>query len=129
MSYTILYIEDNPNHARLVRKILGSRGYKVLVSHDGLQGVAMAAREQPDLIMVDMNLPDMTGEALVSRLRGDRSSVSSIPIVAVTASTDENLRSRVFGAGCDGYVQKPYTTTELLEAVKAFIAATETVGA
>jgi two-component system cell cycle response regulator DivK len=127
MTPTLLYIEDNPNHARLVRKILGARGINVIVSGDGLQGVAMAARENPDLIMVDMNLPDMTGEAVVSRLRGDRSRVSGIPIIAVTASTDSDLRARVVAAGCDGYVQKPYTTKELLAAVKAHLAAVEKV--
>jgi DNA-binding response OmpR family regulator len=87
----------------------------------------MAARENPDLIMVDMNLPDMSGEAVVSRLRGDRSSVSSIPIIAVTASTDSDLRARVVAAGCDDYVQKPFTTTELLAAVTSHFAAAEKV--
>jgi len=127
MAPTLLYIEDNPNHARLVRKILGSRGINVIVSGDGLQGVAMAARENPDVIMVDMNLPDMSGEAVISRLRGDRSRVSSIPIIAVTASTDSDLRARVVAAGCDDYVQKPYTTKQLLAAVTSYFAVAEAV--
>ena len=84
----------------------------------GFSFVAMAAREDPCLIMVDMNLPDMTGEDVVARLRGDRSSVSAIPIMAVTASTDSNLRKRVIAAGCDSYVQKPYTMQELIMAVE-----------
>lgn len=127
MSHTVLYIEDNPNHARIVKKILSSRGYRVLVSSDGLQGVAMAARENPDLIMVDMNLPDMTGETLISHLRGDRSKLSGTPIVAVTASTDADLRERVIAAGCDGYLQKPYSTKELVAAVQQYLSISEAV--
>ena len=127
MTHTVLYIEDNPNHARIVKKILTSRGLRVVISGDGLQGVAMAAREDPDLIMVDMNLPDMTGETLVSRLRGDRSKLSATPIVAVTASTDADLRARVIAAGCDGYLQKPYSTQELIDAVQGYLTASEAV--
>ena len=118
----ILYIEDNPNHARLMRKILGAKGYNVVISDDGPQGVAMATREAPDLILVDMDLPNMTGEAVVSHLRGDRSRVSGIPIIAVTASTDQNLRARAIAAGCDDYLQKPYTMQELLDVVSAHLA-------
>ena len=127
MSGTILYIEDNPNHARIVKKILGKHGYQVIVCGDGLQGVAMAARETPNLVMVDMNLPDMTGEAVISRLRGDRSNLSAIPIVAITASTDSDLRARIIAAGCDGYLQKPYSIKELIAAVKGYLTATEAV--
>ena len=117
MVNTVLYIEDNPNHARLVSKILRTKGYKVLVSNEGLQGVAMAARETPNLILLDMHLPDMTGEDVIARLRGDRSSVSEIPIMAVTASTDTDLLARVIAAGCDGYIQKPFSLKQLLGAV------------
>ena len=123
MAYKVLCIEDNPNHARIVRKILNSRGYDVVMSRDGLQGVAMAAREKPDLILLDMHLPDMTGESVISCLRGDRSTVSSIPIIAVTASSDSDLHDRIVAAGCDDFVHKPYTKNDLLAAVRRCTAA------
>jgi two-component system, cell cycle response regulator DivK len=116
MTAKILYVEDNPQNMRLVRKILQAAGYTVIEAIDGLSGLAMAAREMPDLILMDINLPDISGLEATQRLKASPQ-LSWIPVVAVTANAMHGDREMVLQSGCDGYLAKPVMKSELLQTV------------
>jgi len=123
MTVRILYIEDNPQNMRLVRKMLKLGGYEMLEAVDGLTGVAVAAREVPDLILMDINLPDIDGLEATARLKADPR-LASIPVIALTANAMHGDRERFISAGCDGYLAKPVTKNELLNTVSHFLTET-----
>ncbi|MCB9451015.1 MAG: response regulator [Anaerolineaceae bacterium] len=120
MTARILYVEDNPQNMRLVRKILRSAGYEVLEATEGLVGVSVAAREVPDLILMDINLPDITGLEATTRLKASPR-LSWIPVIAVTANAMHGDRENCLAAGCDGYLSKPVMKNELLQIVATFL--------
>jgi two-component system cell cycle response regulator DivK len=114
----ILYIEDNPENRLLVKRILEAEGYSVAEATDGLSGLDMAARMQPDLILLDINLPEIDGYNLARRFR-DTPGLRQVPILAVTANVMQGDRERTLEAGCDGYIQKPIDVDRLPEQVQA----------
>lgn len=116
----ILYVEDNPQNMRLVKKILMAAGYEVLEAYEGLAGIATAAREQPDLILMDINLPDINGLEATQRLKSSPQ-VAWIPVIAVTANAMHGDRDHCLAAGCDGYLAKPIMKNELLTTVSIFL--------
>jgi CheY-like chemotaxis protein len=120
MTGRILYIEDNPQNLRLVRKMLNLAGYDMLEATDGLSGVALAAREMPDLILMDINLPDINGLEATARLKASPQ-LSWIPVIALTANAMHGDRETCIAAGCDGYIPKPITKSELLSTVSFFL--------
>lgn len=120
MSIRILYVEDNPQNMRLVRKMLKLGGYEMIEAVDGLTGVAVAARELPDLILMDINLPDIDGLEATARLKADPR-LAGIPVIALTANAMHGDRERFMSAGCDGYLAKPVTKNELLNTVNHFL--------
>jgi two-component system, cell cycle response regulator DivK len=124
MSHIILYIEDNPQNMRLVRKMLQSGDYQMLEASDGITGLAIASRELPALILVDINLPDIDGMEVTTRIKGDPA-MSHIPIIALTANAMYGDRERFLSAGCDGYLAKPISRKELLDAVGYFLRRSE----
>src|SRR5260221_789454 len=101
----ILYVEDNFQNKRLVKKILNSKGYVVLEAEDGLQGIAIAARERPDLILMDINIPGIDGMEATSRLKSSPD-LAHIPIIALTANAMRGDREKIMAAGCGDYMQK-----------------------
>jgi two-component system cell cycle response regulator DivK len=115
----ILYIEDNEQNRRLIRKLLRMHNYEVLEAEDGLKGIAIAAREQPDLILMDINLPGIDGMEATSRLKSSPD-MSHIPIIALTAAAMRGDRERIIEAGCDGYLQKPIDPTLVIETIRQF---------
>ncbi|MHB8628854.1 MAG: response regulator [Aggregatilineales bacterium] len=115
----ILYIEDNPQNKRLVRKLLTVKGYDVLEADDGLIGVEIAHREHPDLILMDINIPGIDGMEATARLK--KSEVAHIPIIALTANAMVGDRERIMAAGCDEYMQKPVSNAVLWNTVERFI--------
>lgn len=115
----ILYIEDNEQNRRLVRKLLKFNGYEVLEAEDGLKGIAVAAREHPDLILMDINLPGIDGMEATSRLKSSPD-LADIPIVALTAAAMRGDRERIMAAGCDGYLQKPIDPPLVLETIRQY---------
>lgn len=117
---TILYIEDNPLNIRLVRKILVSAGYQVLEAVSGIDGVKLAAQQPPDLILMDINLPDIDGIEATARIKA-LPHLSQIPVVALTANSMHGDRERFLAAGCDGYVAKPVARNELLMVIQQFL--------
>jgi two-component system cell cycle response regulator DivK len=112
----ILYIEDNPQNMRLVRKMLAGGGYGILEATDGLSGLEIAQQEKPDLILVDINLPDIDGTEVTARIKSNPE-LKHIPIIALTANAMFGDRERFLDAGCDGYLAKPISKKELLETV------------
>ena len=120
MSARILCIEDNPQNMRLVRKILTVAGYDVIEAADGYSGMETAQREMPRLILMDVNLPDIDGLEAAGILRKNPQ-FASTPIIALTANAMHGDRERCLAAGCDGYIPKPITKTELLNTVAHFI--------
>jgi two-component system, cell cycle response regulator DivK len=120
MSGKILYIEDNPQNMRLVRKILTAAGYNMIEAEDGMSGLYMAAEERPSLILVDINLPDIDGMEVTSRLKAD-GELYQIPVIALTANAMPGDRERFLNAGCDGYMSKPINKSDLLAAVAEYM--------
>jgi CheY-like chemotaxis protein len=119
----VLYIEDNFQNRRLVKKVLNSKGYEVLEAVDGHQGLEMAqteAPDSPDLILMDINIPGIDGMAATAILKN--SDLAYIPIVALTANAMVGDRERIMSAGCDEYLQKPINNATLAETVQRFIA-------
>lgn len=126
MPVRILYIEDNPQNMRLVGKMLKIGGYEMLEAVDGLSGVAAAAREKPDLILMDINLPDIDGLEATSRIKANPDT-ATIPVVALTANAMHGDRERFMASGCDGYLAKPVTKNELLNTVAHFLSVSSRV--
>lgn len=120
MAGKILYIEDNPQNMRLVRKMLRVGGYDMIEATDGISGVSLAQSERPDLILMDINLPDIDGLEATGRLKATPN-VAHIPIIALTANAMHGDRDRFLGAGCDGYLAKPVTKNELLNLITYFL--------
>lgn len=116
----ILYIEDNPQNMRLVRKILKHAGYDVIEAEDGASGLKVAKDEMPDLILMDVNLPDIDGLEVTAELKKD-DVAQNIPIIALTANAMVGDREKALEAGCDGYLPKPINRQELLNIVQEFI--------
>lgn len=120
MSATVLYIEDNPQNMRLVRKMLKVGGYDMEEAMDGLTGIERVKEVMPDLILVDINLPDIDGIEVTNRIKSDPE-LQRIPIIALTANAMFGDRERYLEAGCDGYLAKPISKKELLGIVESFL--------
>ncbi|MBC7870144.1 MAG: response regulator [Chitinophagaceae bacterium] len=116
----ILYVEDNEQNMRLVRKILVHAGYDVIEAEDGLTGLDAAAREVPDLILMDVNLPDIDGLEATARLKRTPN-LARIPVIALTANAMVGDREKALEAGCDGYLPKPISRTDLLSVVDHYL--------
>ncbi|HET7090315.1 MAG TPA: response regulator [Anaerolineae bacterium] len=122
MAYSVLYIEDNPDNMLLVRRALEAHGYRFLWAATGLTGVAAAYTERPDLILLDINLPDIDGYEVARRLRSDhRNGMQYVPIIAITANALKGDAERALAAGCDVYMSKPIDIRELWARVMGFL--------
>jgi two-component system cell cycle response regulator DivK len=116
MSLTILIIEDTPANLRLFTIILSAAGYQVLGVATAQEGIALARTAQPDLILMDIQLPTMNGLEATTILKAD-SLTAGIPIIAVTAFAMKGDEEKIRAAGCDEYLSKPVHHKILLEAV------------
>jgi two-component system cell cycle response regulator DivK len=117
---TILYIEDNPDNRLLVRRILEAEGYTVMEASSAPLAFSAVQSQQPDLILMDINLPEMDGYTLTSRLKAIPE-LKRVPIIAVTANVMKGDRERTLQAGCDGYIQKPIDVDALPQQVGRFL--------
>ncbi len=120
MGSKILYIEDTPQNMRLVKKMLNAGGYEMIGAEDGSSGLAAVCAEMPDLILLDINLPDIDGLEVTGHIRRNPA-VAHIPIIALTANAMAGDRDRFLSAGCDGYIAKPFSKAELLHAVAYYL--------
>jgi CheY-like chemotaxis protein len=122
MGSNILYIEDNPDNMMLVKRALEARGYKLLPALNGLTGVASAENEEVDLILLDINLPDIDGYEVARRIRSSsKHELAYVPIIAVTANALKGDAEKALSAGCDVYMSKPINIRELWARVEAFL--------
>ncbi|MCC6958077.1 MAG: response regulator [Anaerolineales bacterium] len=122
MAHKILYIEDNVDNMTLVRRALESRGYEFLWAQNGNSGIEIAEQQQPDVILLDINLPDIDGYEVARRLRNSgKSTLVYVPIIAVTANALRGDAEKALAAGCDVYMAKPINIRELWARVEGFL--------
>lgn len=112
MTEPILITEDNPRNMKLMEAVLRPHGYAILKAADGEEALAVAAREKPALILLDMHLPKLSGLEVLERLRR-MPGFGDIPVVAVTAYAMAGDKEKFLAAGCDAYVSKPINVLEL----------------
>jgi CheY-like chemotaxis protein len=117
---TVLIIEDNPKNARLMRRILEARDWHVLHAEDGESGLQMALAERPDVILLDLGLPDVDGQSVAGMLK-QPDGLPDTPIVVVTAWPSEYARQMTVAYGCDGYISKPIDTRRFPDQVAGFL--------
>ena len=123
MSAKILHVEDNASNRKIARDLLGSRGHQVVEALDGEEALAAAERERPDLILMDVQLPRVSGLEATRRIKA-RPDLSHIPIVAVTSFALSGHDQQAYAAGCDRYVAKPYKPRELLRIIEELLGGT-----
>ena len=116
----ILIVEDNPRNLKLVRDVLGFAGYRTIEAETAEDGIGLADRHLPDLILMDVQLPGMDGDEALRRLR-ERTRTRDIPVIALTAFAMKNDRDRLLGAGFHGYLVKPISVPDFAAQVGEFI--------
>jgi CheY-like chemotaxis protein len=116
----IIVIEDNLQSARLVSKLLNAGGHKVIVAEDGELGLTTIFENRPDLILVDLGLPDIDGQTVMALVR-QQPEYQRIPLIAFTAWPPETAHSMARAYGCDGVITKPINTRTFVEEVTAFL--------
>jgi two-component system cell cycle response regulator DivK len=117
---TILYVEDNPDNRTLVRRILLSEDYAMLEAVNAFDALNILKDNRPDLILMDINMPDMDGYTLTAKIRA-LPGFERIPILAVTANVMRGDKEKTLEAGCDGYIQKPLDIDQLIREVERFL--------
>jgi CheY-like chemotaxis protein len=115
----ILYVEDNEDNIFMLKNRLSRAGYTVVIATDGAQGVAMAASEQPDLILMDLSLPVLDGWKATRQIKA-APETKHIPVIALTAHAMTGDREKAMSAGCDDFDTKPIELPRLLGKIKAF---------
>lgn len=113
----VLVVEDNEKNMKLLRDVLQATGYSTLEAPTGTRAVELATEHGPDLVLLDVQLPDIDGLEVLSRLRADERT-ASIPVLAVTAQAMQGDRERFLAAGFDGYFSKPVNVVELVATVR-----------
>jgi two-component system cell cycle response regulator DivK len=117
---TILYVEDNIDNRTLVRRILMAEGYNLLEAVNAAEALEILSDTQPNLILMDINMPDMDGYTLTAKIKR-MPGFESTPIIALTANVMRGDRERSLEAGCDGYIQKPIDIDTLSEQIEHFL--------
>jgi two-component system cell cycle response regulator DivK len=117
---TILYVEDNLDNRTLVRRILTAEGYTLIEAANATQALEILNTTRPDLILMDINMPDMDGYSLTAKIK-DTPRFEATPIIALTANVMRGDRERSLEAGCDGYIQKPIDIDKLSEQIEHFL--------
>lgn len=117
---TILYVEDNPDNRMLVRRILLSEDYSLIEARNAVEALHLLKEHQPDLILMDINMPDMDGYTLTAQIKA-MSGFERVPILAITANVMRGDREKTLEAGCDGYIQKPIDIDQLTKEIEKFL--------
>ncbi|HET7731880.1 MAG TPA: response regulator [Usitatibacter sp.] len=116
----ILYVEDNDDNVYVLRNRLGRAGFEVIVAADGHEGIALAEREQPDLIVMDLSLPVIDGWEATRRLKASPAT-ATIPVLALSSHAMAGDRERALEAGCDDYDTKPVDFPRLMRKMRALL--------
>jgi two-component system, cell cycle response regulator DivK len=114
----ILYVEDNDDNVYMLKNRLTRAGFTIVVATDGARGIAMATTEKPDLILMDLTLPDIDGKEATRQLKADPAT-KHIPVIALTANAMSGDREKAIAAGCDDFDTKPVEMSRLLEKIAA----------
>ncbi len=117
---TILYVEDNSDNRSLVRRVLEAEGYQLMEAPNAAAALKLLEQGEPDLILMDINMPDMDGYTLTAKIRA-MPAHTRVPIVAVTANVMRGDREKSLEAGCDGYIQKPIDIDNLPHQIERFM--------
>ena len=120
MAKRILIVEDQEDNRIIMRDVLSSAGYDLIEAVNGEDGVKLAHSERPDLILMDIQLPNIDGYEATRRIKGS-AELKSIPIIAVTSYALSGDQAKARAAGCDGYVSKPFSPRELLARVREYL--------
>jgi two-component system, cell cycle response regulator DivK len=120
MTKRILVIEDQEDNRRILRDLLSNAGYELIEAENGEDGVAAAAANRPDLILMDIQLPLLDGYEATRRIKA-QSALSAIPIIAVTSYALSGDEDKARAAGCEGYVTKPFSPRELLAKIREYL--------
>ena len=115
----VLVVEDNERNMKLFRDVLHASGYRTLEAATGERAVELVFEHRPDLVLMDIQLPDIDGVEALDRLRADER-FSSVPVLALTAQAMEGDRERFLAAGFDGYLSKPVNIAEFVATVKRY---------
>jgi len=116
----ILLIEDNETNLYLIRFILEKNGYQVIEAREGVLGVKLAAKEKPDLVIMDIQLPDIDGLEATRRIRASKAD-HKIPIVALTSYAMVGDRQKALAAGCTGYIEKPINPETFMAELEKYL--------
>jgi two-component system cell cycle response regulator DivK len=117
---TVLYVEDNEYNLKMVRQLLARTSYQLIEATDGELGVATAIRELPDLILMDIQIPKLSGLDATRRLRADPKT-AAIPIIVITSFALSGDDQKAKHAGASAYMAKPYSPRELLQMIRKFV--------
>lgn len=116
----ILYIEDDANNRLLVRRILKASGIDVEEAENAIKGIEMAVTNPPDLILMDISMPDMDGLTATAHIRSTPT-IATIPVIALTANVMEGDRERTLNAGCDGFIGKPIDVDTFVDQLTQYL--------
>ena len=120
MSKTVLIVEDNELNMKLFHDLLDAQGYETLQTREGLQALALAREHRPDLILMDIQLPEISGLEVTKWLKED-ADLAWIPVVAVTAFAMKGDEERIREGGCEAYLSKPISVSLFLETVRKYL--------
>lgn len=120
MAQTILIVEDNELNMKLFRDLLEAQGYGVIQTRDGMQALDLARSERPDLIVMDIQLPQVSGLEVTKWIKAD-DDLKHIPVVAVTAFAMKGDEEKIREGGCEAYVAKPISVNDFLSTVRKFL--------
>ncbi len=120
MAKTILIVEDNELNMKLFRDLLEAQGYNVLQTRDGMQALDIARRERPDLIVMDIQLPQVSGLEVTKWIKAD-DDLKHIPVVAVTAFAMKGDEEKIRDGGCEAYVAKPISVKSFLATIEGLL--------
>ncbi len=121
---TVLVVEDNDLNMKLFHDVLEADGYNVLQAKDGMEGWRMAREQRPDLILMDIQLPGVSGLEVTKWLKDDET-LKSIPVIAITALAMAGDEEKILEGGCDAYIPKPISVPDFLQTVERFAAEVE----
>ncbi len=116
----ILVIEDNENNMYLIRFILKKHSYEVVEAITGKEGMELSIKERPDLILLDIQLPDMDGFEVTKKLRESEAN-GEIPIIAITSFAMAGDKERILGSGCNGYIEKPLDLETFITEIEKYL--------
>jgi two-component system cell cycle response regulator DivK len=120
MAKTVLIVEDNELNMKLFRDLLDAHGYETLESRDGLEAMELARQHRPDLILMDIQLPEVSGLEVTKWLKEDEE-LKSIPVIAVTAFAMKGDEEKIRRGGCEAYIAKPISVASFMETVRRFL--------